>query len=67
MMVPPDHLVHRAFMNQRVAERLSGLVNQKLLPADVPVVRSGFGLYFISFDARSETKQTTHETRLFFF
>lgn len=37
MMVPPDHLVHRAFMNRRVGERLSGLVNQKLLPADVPV------------------------------
>jgi hypothetical protein len=38
MMVPPEHLVHRAFMNQRVAERLSGLVGQTLLPADVPVV-----------------------------
>ena len=36
-MVPPDHIVQRAFMNQRVAERLSGLVNRSLMPADVPV------------------------------
>jgi len=37
MMVPQDHLVHSAFMNERVAERLSGLVGQMLQPADVPV------------------------------
>jgi len=36
-MVAPDHLVHRAFMNQRVAERISGLVGQSVFPADVPV------------------------------
>lgn len=37
VMVPPENVVHRAFMNQRVADRVSELVGQTLFPADVPV------------------------------
>jgi hypothetical protein len=36
-MVPTEHVVHQAFMNQRVGDRLGALVGRRLLPADVPV------------------------------
>ena len=37
VMIEPEHVVHRAFMNPRVAERISGLVGRRVVPADVPV------------------------------
>ena len=37
-MVDPTHVVHRAFMNRKVADRLGALTGESsLLPADVPV------------------------------
>ena len=36
-MVSPEHVVHRAFMNRKVADRLGALTGASLLPADVPV------------------------------
>ena len=37
-MVSPEHVVHRAFMNRKVADRLGALTGESsLLPADVPV------------------------------
>jgi hypothetical protein len=38
VMVDPTHVVHRAFMNRKVADRLGALTGESsLLPADVPV------------------------------
>ena len=37
VMIPREHVVHRAFMNQTVADRISRLVGKDLQPADVPV------------------------------
>ena len=36
-MVDPTHVVHRAFMNRNVADRLGALTGSTLLPADVPL------------------------------